>query len=50
MLISPDEINKSLGNKGWEYQDKKISKKDLAKTAIHIEQNVIKENDIKYLK
>ena len=26
MLISPDEINKSLENKGWEYQNKKISK------------------------
>ena len=26
MLISPDEINKSLSNKGWEYTDKKISK------------------------
>ena len=26
MLISPDEINKSLANKGWEYADKKISK------------------------
>ena len=26
MLISPDEINKSLSNKGWEYVDKKISK------------------------
>ena len=26
MLISPDEINKSLANKGWEYTDKKISK------------------------
>ena len=26
MLISPDEINKSLTNKGWEYVDKKISK------------------------
>ena len=26
MLISPDEINKSLSNKGWEYADKKISK------------------------
>ena len=27
MLISPDEINKSLNNKGWNYIDKKISKK-----------------------
>ena len=26
MLIAPDEINKSLANKGWEYSDKKISK------------------------
>ena len=26
MLISPDEINKSLSNKGWAYADKKISK------------------------
>ena len=26
MLISPDEINKSLSNKGWEYADRKISK------------------------
>ena len=26
MLISPDEINKSLANKGWEYVNKKISK------------------------
>ena len=26
MLISPDEINKSLSNKGWEYVDKKIFK------------------------
>ena len=26
MLISPDEINKSLADKGWEYADKKISK------------------------
>ena len=26
MLISPDEINKSLSNKGWKYADKKISK------------------------
>ncbi len=26
MLISPDEINKSLANKGWEYADKKILK------------------------
>ena len=26
MLISPDEINKSLANKGWDYTDKKISK------------------------
>ena len=26
MLISPDEINKSLSSKGWEYVDKKIFK------------------------
>ena len=26
MLIAPDEINKSLANKGWEYADKKITK------------------------
>ena len=26
MLISQDEINKSLSNKGWVYADKKISK------------------------
>ena len=26
MLISPDEIKKSLSNKGWESVDKKISK------------------------
>ena len=26
MRISPDEINKSLSNKGWGYTDKKISK------------------------
>ena len=26
MLISPDEINKSLSNKDWKYTDKKISK------------------------
>ena len=26
MLISPDEINKSLANKGWGYTDKKIAK------------------------
>jgi len=26
MLISPDEINKSLSPKGWKYADKKISK------------------------
>ena len=26
MLISPDEINKSLSSKGWKYADKKISK------------------------
>ena len=26
MLISPDEINKSLANKGWDYNDRKIYK------------------------
>ena len=26
MLISPDEINKSLASRGWEYSDKQISK------------------------
>ena len=26
MLISPDEINKSLANYGWDYTHKKISK------------------------
>ena len=26
MLVSPDEINKSLADRGWEYVDKKISK------------------------
>ena len=26
MLISPDEINKSLSSYGWEYMDKKIFK------------------------
>lgn len=26
MLISPDEINKSLTNRGWVYAEKKISK------------------------
>ena len=26
MLISPDEINKSLSNYGWEYKSKKITK------------------------
>ena len=26
MLISPDEINKSLSNYGWKYENKKISK------------------------
>tara|TARA_B100001250_G_scaffold89506_1_gene74237 strand:+ start:110 stop:379 length:270 start_codon:yes stop_codon:yes gene_type:complete len=27
MLISPDEINKSLANKGWVYKNKMIVKK-----------------------
>ena len=26
MLISPDEINKSLSNRGWNYNDNKITK------------------------
>ena len=26
MLISPDEINKSLASHGWDYAEKKISK------------------------
>ena len=26
MLISPDEIHKSLANQGWKYSDNKISK------------------------
>ena len=26
MLISPDEINKSLSTQGWQYKDQKISK------------------------
>ena len=26
MLISPDEINKSLASRGWKYSDKQISK------------------------
>ena len=26
MLISPDEINKSLSNRGWHYNNKTISK------------------------
>ena len=26
MLISPDEINKSLGSRGWKYSDQQISK------------------------
>ena len=26
MLISPDEINKSLASHGWDYDEKKISK------------------------
>ena len=26
MLISPDEINKSISNYGWEYENKKITK------------------------
>tara|TARA_B000000609_G_C24123086_1_gene320732 strand:+ start:455 stop:724 length:270 start_codon:yes stop_codon:yes gene_type:complete len=26
MLISPDELNKTISNKGWDYKDGKISK------------------------
>ena len=26
MLISPDEINKSISNYGWKYENKKITK------------------------
>ena len=32
MLLSPDEIKKSLSNKGWEYADKKISKSFIFET------------------
>ena len=32
MLISPDEINKSMSNYGWKYENKKISKSYSFKT------------------
>ena len=32
MLISPDEINKSLSNYGWKYENKKIAKSYSFKT------------------
>ena len=35
MLISPDEINKSLSNYGWKYENKKISKSYSFKTYIN---------------
>ena len=34
MLISPDEINKSMSNYGWKYENKKISKSYSFKTYI----------------
>ena len=34
MLISPDEINKSLANKGWLYKNKMIVKKNTFDTYI----------------
>lgn len=34
MLISPDEINKSLANKGWVYKNKMIVKKNTFDTYI----------------
>jgi len=34
MLISPDEINKSISNYGWKYDNKKISKPYSFKTYI----------------
>ena len=35
MLISPDEINKSLSNYGWKYESSKITKTYLFKTYIN---------------
>ena len=35
MLISPDEINKSLSSRGWKYSDNKISKSYTFDTYIH---------------
>ena len=35
MLISPDEINKSMSNYGWKYENKKISKFYSFKTYIN---------------
>ena len=35
MLISPDEINKSMSNYGWKYENKKISKFFSFKTYIN---------------
>ena len=35
MLISPDEINKSLSNYGWEYNSKKITKTYSFKTYLN---------------
>mgnify|MGYP001232872176 FL=1 len=35
MLISPDEINKSLSNYGWEYKSKKITKNYSFKTYLN---------------
>ena len=35
MLISPDEINKSMSNYGWKYENKKISKSYSFKTYIN---------------
>ena len=35
MLISPDEINKSLSNYGWKYENKKIIKSYSFKTYIN---------------
>ena len=35
MLISPNEINKSMSNYGWKYENKKISKSYSFKTYIN---------------
>ncbi len=35
MLISPDEINKSLSNYGWKYDNKKLNKSYSFKTYIN---------------